>query len=113
MTHHEVGVELYTTMTKRKMTKGQTTESINVLISNSIMIHLQCRIFNHHLTPRTTYTRFLSCKAHDILSVGILCLVIISQVQNQNNEKWKTKADASSTAKRFESHTWLFFISKC
>jgi hypothetical protein len=36
-------------------------------------------------------------------------LVIISQVQNQNNEKWKTKTDASSTEKPFESHAWLFF----
>ena len=74
MTHHEVGVELDTTMTKRQMTKGQTTESINVLISNSIMIHLQCGIFNQHLTPHTTYTLFLSCKAHDVLSVAIMCV---------------------------------------
>jgi hypothetical protein len=55
------------------MTKGQTTESINVLIINSMMIHLQCRMFNQHLTPHTTYTLFLSCKMHDALSVVIIC----------------------------------------
>jgi hypothetical protein len=102
VTHHEVGVEIDTTMTKRKMTKGQTTESINVLISNSMMIHLQCRIFNQHLTPRTTYTLFLSCKTHDVLSV----------VQIQNNEKWKKQMPAAQKNNLKVIHGF-FFISKC
>jgi hypothetical protein len=32
-------------------------------------------------------------------------LVIISQVQIQNNEKWKKETDANSTEKQFESDT--------
>ena len=37
-------------------------------------------------------------------------MVIISQVQIQNNEKWKKETDANSTEKQFESDTWLLFF---
>jgi len=66
------------------------------------MIHLRWSVFKQYLTSRKTFTllKFIFCRKYNLVYAVIMCLIIISQVQSKNNNKWRKVAN--STDEQFE-----------